>query len=107
MKRAAVSFVLLAALALSGCVTLGPDYEEPDVAWLNDGSPTCTARSGNPSSRPQTDLRFWTQPFNEPVLNGLVETARRENPIAAHRGPADPGEPGRCSASPAATAIRS
>ena len=36
MKRSAVAFALLAALALSGCVTLGPDYEEPDVTWLND-----------------------------------------------------------------------
>jgi NodT family efflux transporter outer membrane factor (OMF) lipoprotein len=80
MKRAAVSFVLVAALALAGCVTLGPDFEEPDVTWLNDWQSDLYGQIGQPAAQTETDLRFWTQLFNEPALNSLVETARRENP---------------------------
>jgi len=80
MKRAAVSFVLVAALALAGCVTLGPDFEEPDVTWLNDWQSDLYGQMGQPAAQTETDLRFWTQLFNEPALNSLVETARRENP---------------------------
>jgi NodT family efflux transporter outer membrane factor (OMF) lipoprotein len=71
---------LSAALALSACVTVGPDYQEPDVAWLNDWHSDLYGQIGQPEQQTQTDLRFWTQLFNEPELNGLVETARRENP---------------------------
>ena len=78
MKRAAVSFVILAALG--GCVTVGPDFEEPDVTWLNDWQSDLYGQIGQPEKQTQTDLRFWMQLFNEPVLNALVETARRENP---------------------------
>ena len=80
MKRSAIAFVLLAALALSGCVTLGPDFEEPDVTWLNDWQSDLYGQIGQPEEQTRTDLRFWMQLFNEPVLNSLVETARRENP---------------------------
>jgi len=76
MKRAAVSFVLVAALALAGCVTLGPDFEEPDVTWLNDWQSDLYGQVGQPAAQTETDLRFWTQLFNEPALNSLVETAR-------------------------------
>ena len=71
---------LVAALALSACVTVGPDFQEPDVAWLNDWHSDLYGQIGQPEHQTQTDLRFWTQLFNEPELNGLVETARRENP---------------------------
>ena len=80
MKRIAGSFLFAAVLALPACVTLGPDYQEPDVAWLNDWHSDLYGQIGQPEQQTQTDLRFWTQLFNEPVLNGLVETARRENP---------------------------
>ena len=59
---------------------VGPDYQEPDVAWLNDWHSDLYGQIGQPEQQTQTDLRFWTQLFNEPELNGLVETARRENP---------------------------
>lgn len=72
--------VLVAALALSACVTLGPDFEEPDVAWLSEWQSDLYGQVGQPEQQAQTDLRFWTQIFNDPVLNGLIETARRENP---------------------------
>lgn len=71
---------LVAALALSACVTVGPDFQEPDVAWLDEWQTDLYGQIGKPEEQARTDLRFWTQIFGEPALNGLVETARRENP---------------------------
>ena len=67
-------------LSLNACVTVGPDFEEPDVAWLSDWQSDLYGQIGQPQQQTRTDLRFWTQLFNDPVLNDLVETARRENP---------------------------
>jgi NodT family efflux transporter outer membrane factor (OMF) lipoprotein len=67
-------------LALGACATVGPDFEEPDVAWLNEWQSDLYGQIGQPEQQAQTDLRFWTQLFDDPVLNGLIETARRENP---------------------------
>lgn len=79
-KRTAGWFSLVQMLALSGCVTVGPDFEEPDVAWLSEWQTDLYGQIGQPEQQAQSDLRFWTQLFNDPVLNGLIETARRENP---------------------------
>jgi NodT family efflux transporter outer membrane factor (OMF) lipoprotein len=79
-KRVTSWAVLLPALAVSACVTVGPDFQEPDVAWLNDWHSDLYGQIGKPEEQAQTDLRFWTQLFKDPVLNGLIETARRENP---------------------------
>jgi NodT family efflux transporter outer membrane factor (OMF) lipoprotein len=79
-KRVTAWAVLLPALALNACVTVGPDFQEPDVAWLNDWQTDLYGQIGKPEEQARTDLRFWTRLFNEPVLNELVETARRENP---------------------------
>jgi NodT family efflux transporter outer membrane factor (OMF) lipoprotein len=70
----------LPALALCACITVGPDFQEPDVTWLNHWQTDLYGQIRKPEEQARTDLRFWTQLFNEPVLNGLVETARRENP---------------------------
>ena len=35
---------------------------------------------GRPEQQAELDVRFWWRMFNDPVLNELVETARRENP---------------------------
>lgn len=80
VNRVAGPLVLMAALTLNACVTVGPDFQEPDVAWLNDWQSDLYGQIGRPEQQAQTDLRFWTQLFNEPVLNDLVEKARRENP---------------------------
>lgn len=79
-KRIVTGSVLLALLSCSACVTVGPDYQEPDAAWLNDWHSDLYGQIGQPEQQTQTDLRFWTQLFDEPELNSLVETARRENP---------------------------
>jgi NodT family efflux transporter outer membrane factor (OMF) lipoprotein len=79
-KRIVAGAALLVALSFSACVTLGPDYQEPDVAWLNDWHPDLYGQVGQPEQQTATDLRFWTRLFNDTALNSLVETARRENP---------------------------
>jgi NodT family efflux transporter outer membrane factor (OMF) lipoprotein len=80
VKRIAGSFLVVAVLALPACVTVGPDYQEPEVAWLKDWQSDLYGQIEQPEAQTQTDLRFWTQIFDEPELNALVETARRENP---------------------------
>jgi NodT family efflux transporter outer membrane factor (OMF) lipoprotein len=69
--------LVLGALALSACATLGPDYREPDVEWLQRWQATAY-----PSDKLQahSDLSVWWRRFNDPALDQLVQTARRENP---------------------------
>ena len=70
----------ITCVALSACVTLGPDYAEPKVAWLHDWQPDLYGHIGAPQQQAELDLRFWWRLFNDPVLNDLIEKARRENP---------------------------
>ncbi|MBT6125366.1 MAG: TolC family protein, partial [Halieaceae bacterium] len=68
-----------ATLALQACTNLGPDYQEPEVSWLQDWE---TDLYGQVLSSPteEEDLQFWWQAFNDATLNGLIDTARTENP---------------------------
>ncbi len=68
--------VMAALLALGGCTTLGPDYREPEISWLSDWQPDLYGQVG----KSEVDPEFWWHLFDDPVLNGLVETARKENP---------------------------
>ena len=65
------SFVVLVALAVAGC-TVGPDYVRPVV-----DTPTAW-RIDYPAAAEVANTRWWEQ-FGDPVLNGLIETALREN----------------------------
>ncbi|MEH6586520.1 MAG: TolC family protein [Halioglobus sp.] len=67
-----------AALALQACTNLGPDYQEPDVSWLQEWE---TDLYGQVQSSPteEEDLQFWWQAFSDVTLNGLIDTAREEN----------------------------
>jgi NodT family efflux transporter outer membrane factor (OMF) lipoprotein len=66
-------------LTLTACTTLGPDYQEPNVAWLQDWQPSAYGATADQTAQKQVDLRFWWQLFNDPVLNQLIDVARREN----------------------------
>jgi NodT family efflux transporter outer membrane factor (OMF) lipoprotein len=66
-------------LLATACTTLGPDYKEPEVTWLNDWQPDLYGL-GNSTQQATQDLRFWWLLFDDPVLNGLIKTARRNNP---------------------------
>ncbi len=71
--------LLLLALQLSACTTLGPDYQEPEVAWLSAWKSNLYGQSVDPGERGDADLRFWWRLFNDDSLNRLIEGVRREN----------------------------
>ena len=64
-------FATLLAAGLAGC-TVGPNYLRPEVespaAWRID----------YPKAAEVANIKWWEQ-FGDPVLNGLVETALRDN----------------------------
>jgi len=68
-----------AILTLSACATLGPDYQEPNVSWLQQWQPSAYGATGNQRAQKEVDLRFWWKLFNDPVLNKLIDVAKREN----------------------------
>jgi NodT family efflux transporter outer membrane factor (OMF) lipoprotein len=68
------------ALTVSACATLGPDYAEPDVAWLNDWQPALYGTVVSDLETKQAEeLRFWWTLFNDPALNNLMAAAHRQN----------------------------
>jgi NodT family efflux transporter outer membrane factor (OMF) lipoprotein len=82
----------LGLLLLSACTTLGPDYEEPVVDWLQKWQPTAYGNiSGEGASsenalvqkkedkQNHTDFEFWWRVFNDPVLSKLIEDAKQGN----------------------------
>lgn len=71
--------VIVTAVVMHACTTLGPDYTEPDVDWLNEWE-TDLYGQAQPGTSGEDDLRFWWQAFNDTTLNDLVEIARKENP---------------------------
>ena len=71
---------LYAAFALGACTSLGPDFEEPDAEWVGAWQTDLYGQVGSPEQQPELDLQFWWQVFDDPILNDLIETARRENP---------------------------
>ena len=69
-------------LALQACTTLGPDYAEPEVDWVEVWESDLYGRASSVDTQTpvQQDLTFWWEAFNDPVPNPLIETAREENP---------------------------
>ena len=72
--------LLPVALGLHACTILGPDYQEPKVAWLDDWQTSLYGQSAAPAQGEAADLGFWWELFDDPVLNELVLAARRESP---------------------------
>ncbi len=66
-------------LTLTACTTLGPDYSEPNVTWLQTWEPSAYGTTTDQAAQKQVDLRFWWQLFNDPALNQLIGLARQEN----------------------------
>lgn len=66
-------------LGLSACTTLGPDYEEPQVEWLEKWQPDFYGQIEVDETRPDLDLSFWWRLFEDPVLDELIEISYREN----------------------------
>ena len=72
--------LLCGALALGACTTLGPDYQEPQVDWLQDWQSSVYGQADSGAAADEADIRFWWRQFNDPVLDRLIELARQENP---------------------------
>lgn len=72
--------LLVAAFALAGCFTVGPDYRKPEVSWLDVWETDFYSQIGGPEEQAQVDLRFWWRLFDDPVLNRLIDLAKQENP---------------------------
>ncbi|WGL15974.1 TolC family protein [Microbulbifer bruguierae] len=71
----------LSALMLASavaCAPLGPDFREPDLAWLSAWQPDLYGQIyQDPNS---SELSRWWQRLGDPRLNTLIDLARRENP---------------------------
>lgn len=70
-----LTLVLIIVLLLSGCLKVGPDFQRPDSVvspdWIEAGDERL--RTGS------ADYREWWKVFNDPVLNGFIDRAYREN----------------------------
>ena len=66
---------VLAAVWLSGCTMVGPDFVKPEAPvqteWLEFRNPEIKTEPA--------DYRDWWIVFNDPVLNSLVKTAYQQN----------------------------
>ena len=70
------AFALLSTLIVSGCVRLGPDYQEPaavvETDWLEIDRQYFSTESA-------VGARWWEATFNDPQLNWLVDSALQQN----------------------------
>ena len=67
------ALMLLAALSVSGCTTLGPDFAEPKTALDGWTSPSLGGVDKVPAAGP------WWNEFHDPALNALLEAAMAGN----------------------------
>jgi len=72
--------IVVAALLPAACTTVGPDYAEPEVTWLSGWQPDLYGQTTDPAAGAGADLAFWWTQFDDPILNELIDTAKRENP---------------------------
>jgi outer membrane protein, multidrug efflux system len=72
---------------LTGCQSVGPDFERPDSAWLDDwqdpSTDTATAGLPKPEQPPPDD---WWRNFNDPILDQLIAEAQHTNPSVRTAG---------------------
>lgn len=61
-------------LLLCGCATVGPDYVKPAAP-----EPATWVEQDERIKSESADLSAWWKTFNDPVLDGLVETAYEQN----------------------------
>ncbi len=66
---------LLALVTITGCTTLGPDYQQPQVSVTENWLESEHAKI----SPEQVVLKEWWKVFNDPVLNTLIDKAYKQN----------------------------
>ena len=70
----------LAALLTGGCTAVGPDFQRPDVPWLENWpvSPELAEALAPPAAEVPHDT--WWLVFDDPALDAVVAEAQRSNP---------------------------
>jgi len=76
MNRKIVVIGLL-GLSLSGCMTVGPDYETPKNSIKEDAKWSNGSKADFSSETPSAET--WWKVFNDPLLNEMIETAKKNN----------------------------
>lgn len=79
-RLGSLTCLLSAMLALGGCSTLGPDYREPEIEWLERWQPDLYGVTGTSQAQDEDELRFWWRTFNDPTLNRLILAAQTDSP---------------------------
>ena len=72
------SLALFCLFGLSACTTLGPNYQKPQVEWLDKWQPDSYTQLEEDKQK-LFDLEFWWLTFDDPVLNQLIEIAKQQN----------------------------
>lgn len=73
--------VFTTALLLGGCSTVGPNFKQPEVTWLDDWQGgSLQAIDVVPANKDNSQVEQWWHHFNDPILNSLVEQSLRLNP---------------------------
>jgi outer membrane protein TolC len=79
LRLASASLIVSFGAALSGCVTVGPDFRQPDVMledrWLE-------TLPDSAQTAPAAQAAWWTA-FNDPVLTALEQRAPRSRSFSA------------------------
>ena len=79
--------LVVAAMLLGGCTTLGPDFERPRVPWLDGWTGGSLETLAADTRRPGGgQLQQWWSSFNDPVLDQLIAEAQRVNPTVRTAG---------------------
>ena len=61
---------LVLSLTLAGCISVGPDYQRPQLDL---------PQSTSSSNVPNTALKNWWKGLQDPVLNQLIDDALKQN----------------------------
>lgn len=73
------ALIVFGLIGLSACTTLGPEYEKPDVQWVENWHPDLYGQLTPSTEQSETDLRFWWYVFDDPTLNDLIEQTKQHN----------------------------
>jgi len=66
-------------LGLAACTTLGPDYEEPEVAAVQAWETDLYGQLGATNNLATEELATWWEMFDDPTLNRLIEITQEAN----------------------------
>ena len=78
IQRSKSALCLISVLVLSSCTTLGPEFEEPEISWLNEWQSGSISQS-EPSDFDAAIVQSWWRQFDDPVLVSLIQAAQKDN----------------------------